>query len=173
MKPLLFAYDKVRFTCDVLKDDFYYDDLHLAWYDNGISESGEKKLFAVNFALISKGEGFNRTPKSIAFDGDKYTLSDIPLKSIFEERGGPMPYLSSLLLRDKLRNYNPDLNEGVEMESFQRILRRLTIWGFEEIKDCMHLANEYPEFSGYTEEQLLSRNVLLPFIKFLRQEGRI
>jgi hypothetical protein len=168
MPSIYFAYDKVEFSCDVTSHLGPYLDFHLAWYDATSEIGGESTTVYKKFMLVSKGEGFAKVSRNITIDGLNLTLSDLPLKLLFERNGGAM-YLFCQILNPLKVHPGSTTNSYVDLVSFTEVLRRLTIWGYEDVKGSFKEFIKFDEFIGYSEEQMLQTDNLLKLKK--RLEG--
>jgi hypothetical protein len=168
MPSIYFAYDKVEFSCDVTSHIGPYLDFHLAWYDASSGIGGESTTVYKKFMLVSKGEGFVKISRNITIDGLNLTLSDLPLKLLFERNGGAM-YLFCQILNPLKVHPGSIPNSDVDLVSFTEVLRRLTIWGYEDVKDNFKEFINYEDFAELTEEQMLQTDNLLKLKK--RLEG--
>ncbi|MCP9755193.1 hypothetical protein EGI26_08510 [Lacihabitans sp. CCS-44] len=166
MPSIYYAYDKVEFRCDATGHFGLYLDFHLVWYETMLKEEGKSVNVYRNFMLISKGDGFSRIPKTIFFDEQTLSLSHVPLKLAFRKNGGIMPLLCQIL--NPLTVYSGSVSiSRVDIVSFTEVLRRLTIWGYEDVRDNFKQFVRFEEFSGYTEEQMLETDNLLKLKKLL------
>jgi hypothetical protein len=166
MPSIYYVYDKVKFRCEAKSHFSSYLDFHLVWYDGTIKEEGKSFKVYRNFMLISKVDGFSRIPETISFDGLTLSLSHVSLKIAFEKNGGIMPLMCQIL--NPLTVYKESIaNNNVDLESFTEVLRRLTIWGNEDVKDIFKEFVKFNEFVGYTEEEMLETENLLKLKKLL------
>jgi hypothetical protein len=166
MPSIYFAYDKVEFTCDISNMIGTFEDMHLAWYD--VRTRGETQITerCQNFMIVAKGHGFENLPNQKVFEDLEYTLSDVPLKALFEKRGGAMSLLCQIL--NPLTVYpNSIKSHDIDLDSFTEVLRRLTIWGYEPVKDYFSDFIKFEEFSGFTEEQMLETDNLIKLRKLV------
>ncbi|MDP1815247.1 MAG: hypothetical protein Q8K92_12435 [Leadbetterella sp.] len=166
MPSIYYAYDKVEFRCDATGHFGSYLDFHLVWYDGTIKKEGNPDNVYRNFMLISKGDGFSSVPKTISFEGHLLSISDVPLKLAYQKNGGILPLLCQIL--SPLTVYSGSISiSKVDLVSFTEVLRRLTIWSYEDVRDNFKQFVRFEEFSGYTEEQMLETDNLLKLKKLL------
>lgn len=162
MNTVLFAYKNVKFECDVLHSFFDYDEMFLAWFDCNQTTDDYFIEYYKNFMLVSKG-GLQQLKKKLKDDEGKiWTLSTVSLKIIFEKMGNPVVILSSFLCSD-FHDKDKRIKKIIDNYSYQRVLRRLTIFYFEDIKDLLHKSKNTESFFDFTEEQLLYNGTIKKF----------
>jgi hypothetical protein len=163
MGTLVFAYQAMKFECDITHQYYDYKDLILVWYDRHESIEGITYMSYQGFMLVKKDEGLDRMKKNFTDkDGYAWTLSKIPLKKIYDEIGNPVIVLSSFLCSDSGDKENR-IKKIIEPYTYQRILRRLTISGFEDIKDSLAEAKNMDNFFDHTDEMLLHQDTIRKF----------
>jgi hypothetical protein len=155
MQPLLFSYERVLFQCDISGGYGDYTEMHLAWYDSYHKEDSGKSLSKYfDFMIVKKGIGFEMLRTNGLQKPIGASLSDLPLKLIYEEKGGPLPLLTQMInplavLKGTI------MNTEVDIASFTEIMRRLTIYGYEEVRKEFNQFVKFEEFYDLTEEQML------------------
>ena len=165
MGILVFAYKEMKFDCDITHQYHDYKDLHLVWYDTQESIEGITYSSYQGFMLVKKDGGLDRMKKDfIDNDGQFWTLNQIPLEEIYDKIGNPIVVLSSFLCSDS-GDKEQKIKKIIEPYTYQRVLRRLTISGFEEIKDSLSDAKNMDNFLDHTDEMLLYKDTIRKFKK--------
>jgi hypothetical protein len=165
MGILVFAYKEMKFECDITHQYHDYKDLHLVRYDRQEFIEGINYISYQGFMLIKKDGGLDNIKSNfIDKDGQFWTLSQISLEEIYDKIGNPVIVLSSFLCSDS-GDKAKKIKKIIEPYSYQRVLRRLTISGFEEIKDSLSDAKNMENFLDYTDEMLLHKDTIRKFKK--------
>lgn len=161
MNTIIKDYKKLILECDITHQDFKYDEIDLCWYD--YTEIKESIMYRhhKSFLLISH-ESLDRLKTRLTdSENQEWVLNTVSLKEIYDVMGNPIVLLSSFLCADF--NNKETVVKIIENESYQRVLRRLTIKYFEDIKDELHNAKNTDNFFDYTEEQLLHGDIIKQF----------
>lgn len=161
MNTIIKDYKKLILECDVTHKDFRYDEMDLCWYDYTEIKESITYRYHNYFSLISH-ESLDRLKTRLTDSkNQEWMLNTVSLKEIYEVMGNPIVLLSSFLCADF--NNKVTVVKVIDNESYQRVLRRLTIKYFEEIKDELHNAKNTDNFFDYTEEQLLHGDIIKQF----------
>ena len=162
MNTILKDYKRLILECDITHQDFKYDEMDLCWYES--TETRENILYRYYdaFKLVSH-EAQTILPRILTdSENNNWSLTIVTLRNIYEVMGNPMVLLSSFLCPD----YNEKgklVKEIVGIESYQRVLRRLTIKYFEDIKDELNNAKNTDNFFDFKEEELLCGHLIKDF----------